>query len=133
MAGLFIECLLNHRSQNRFEIHAFVVMRDHIHVLLTPGEDITLERAAQFAKGTFSHRAKKELGFAGKVWNEGYYDERIRSAEHCRKVIEYIENNPVVRGLSCMPKEFPFGSACGRWESDPVPEWLRPSFACLSG
>ena len=108
------------------QVHAFVVMRDHIHVLITPGEENTLERAAQFVKGTFSFRAKRELGVTREIWSQGYFDERIRSSSHCAGVIEYIERNPVTRGLAARPEEFPYGSASGKWKMDAVPDWLRP-------
>jgi REP element-mobilizing transposase RayT len=107
-------------------VHAFVVMPDHVHLLLTPGEDVTLERTVQFVKGTFSFRLKRKLGYGREVWASGYHDERIRSAQHCHEVMEYIERNPVVRGLSKSPQGFPFGSSSLRWTMDGLPQWLKP-------
>lgn len=66
-AELFIECLLRHRDQHRFDLHAFVVMPDHVHLLLTPGDEVTLERTVQFVKGTFSFRLKREFGYGREV------------------------------------------------------------------
>jgi putative transposase len=125
-AELFIDMLRQHHAKGRFEVHAFVVMPDHVHVLLTLGEGITLERAVTFVKGTFSFRMKRELGYLLDIWSEGYYDERMRSAEQCARVIEYIEQNPVVAGLSRTAREFPFSSASGRWRINPLPQWLKP-------
>jgi putative transposase len=51
-------------------------MPDHFHLLITPFE--TLERSLQLIKGGFSFRAKKELGFGGEVWQNSYYDRRVR-------------------------------------------------------
>ena len=125
-AELFIECLLNHREAKRFDLHAFVVMPDHVHVLFTLGEWITLERAAQFVKGTFSFRVKRDFGYTGEVWTSGYHDERMRSSRQCGEVIAYIEHNPVAKGLAATAQEFPFSSATGRWQMDDVPQWLKP-------
>ncbi len=127
IAELFIDCLRDHHAKGRFDVHSFVVMPDHVHLLLTMGENVTLERAVTFIKGTFSYRMKKELGYLREVWSEGYYDERVRSAEHCSGVIEYIEKNPVSRAIARSAREYPFSSASGRWRMNPLPQWLKPT------
>src|SRR5689334_15595260 len=66
MAKLFLEVLLHYRQQGKYLLHEFVLMPDHFHLLITPLE--TLERALQLMKGGFSYRVKKELGFAGEIW-----------------------------------------------------------------
>ncbi len=43
--------ILDYRSQGKFLLHAFVIMRDHFHALLTPAPDVSLEKAMQFIKG----------------------------------------------------------------------------------
>jgi putative transposase len=70
MAGLFIEVLLHYRSNNKYLLHEFVLMPDHFHLLLTPL--LTLERSLQLIKGGFSYRVKKELGFAGEIWEKSF-------------------------------------------------------------
>jgi putative transposase len=125
-AELLIDCWLHHREQHRFDLHAFVVMPDHVPLLLTPGDGITLERAAQFVKGTFSFQLNRERGYSREVWSSKYHDERIRTPEQCQDGIAYIENNPVRRGLSPCAALFPFSSASSRWEMDPLPQWLKP-------
>jgi len=54
-AELFLETLQRDRREGHYKLHAFVVMPDHIHLLLTP-QDITMERATGFIKAGFSHR-----------------------------------------------------------------------------
>jgi putative transposase len=125
-AELFIKTLREHHAICRLEVYAFVVMPDHIHLLFTPGFQITLERSMNLVKGAFSYRIKKELGYAFEVWSEGYCDTRIRSAAHCAAILKYIEMNPVRRGLVNRPKEYPFSSASGRWRMNPLPQWLKP-------
>ncbi|HET9406411.1 MAG TPA: transposase [Candidatus Sulfotelmatobacter sp.] len=63
VAKLFIETLAHYREQGKFLLHEFVVMPDHVHALITPAEQISLERAVQFIKGGFSFRLKR-----GHVW-----------------------------------------------------------------
>jgi putative transposase len=54
IAELFIATLFRYRDSGKFQLHAFVVMPDHVHVLLTPAPDMAIERAAQLIKGGFS-------------------------------------------------------------------------------
>jgi len=58
-AELMMDVLLRYREQMRYALHEFVIMPDHLHLLLTPGADISLERALQLIKGGFSYRLRK--------------------------------------------------------------------------
>src|ERR1700739_2958036 len=80
-ARLFLKTLYGYRRQGRFELHAFVVMPEHVYLLLTPATDITLERSIQFIKGGSSHALGVELGRKGEVWQRGFTDHRIRDSE----------------------------------------------------
>ena len=68
MATLFLETLTGYRAQGKFFLHEFALMPDHVHLLLSPCGEITVERAVQLIKGGFSFRAGKELGFRGEIW-----------------------------------------------------------------
>jgi REP element-mobilizing transposase RayT len=73
-ANLFIDILQEQRTRSRLQLHAFVVMPDHTHLLLTPAPDISLEKAMQYIKGGFSFRLKSKLN----VWERSYDSRRIR-------------------------------------------------------
>ena len=87
-ANLLIQTLYHYRG-SAYLLHEFVVMPDHIHVLLTP--ITSLEKAVQFIKGGFSYRAKKELGSHLEVWQKGFSDHRIRDASDYRLHQIYIQ------------------------------------------
>src|SRR5262249_53405389 len=63
MANLVVDTLDSYRAQARYLLHEFVVMPNHLHLLITPLENTTLERSMQLIKGGFSFRAKRELQF----------------------------------------------------------------------
>ncbi len=66
MAELFIDVLRSCVKAGRFTIHDFVVMPNHVHILMTvPGSE-TIEKAMQFIKGGFSFRAKRNSDFRAK-------------------------------------------------------------------
>jgi putative transposase len=123
-ANLLINTLYHYRG-TAYRLHEFVVMQDHIHVLLTP--KTSLEKAVQFIKGGFSYRAKKELASNLEVWQEGFSDHRIRDASDYRLHPVYIQQNPVRKHLCESASDCPYSSANARFELDPVPQGLKPA------
>jgi putative transposase len=96
-AELLVKALFHYRDQGRYELHGFVVMPEHLHVLLTPAENQTIERCAQCIKGGFSHEVRALFG--GEVWQVGFHEHRIRDGEDFQKQLRYIAANPGKRGL----------------------------------
>jgi putative transposase len=111
MAQLLIDVLRTYVRAGEFVVHDFVVMPNHMHVLMTIPGSISLEKAAQLMKGGFSYRAHKELGFASEIWQRGFSDVRIADAEEFKRHCEYIDQNPVKAGLASSPERYPYGSA----------------------
>ena len=91
-AGLMVD-VLKHYGGTGYVLHAYVVMPDHLHVLLTPVEAI--EKSVQLIKGGFSFRTKREHGMNGEVWQQGFTDHRIRDSEDWERHLNYIRLNPV--------------------------------------
>jgi putative transposase len=114
-AGLFLQVLRENRAKSRFLLHAFVVMPDHIHLLLTPSPEISIEKTMQYIKGGFSFQLKSKLD----VWEKSYTNHRILNAEDYQRHITYIEQNPVRAGLIENARAFPFSSA--KFSLDPMP------------
>jgi len=129
-ARLLINTIYHYRG-TAYLLHAFVVMPDHIHVLLTP--QTSLEKAVQFIKGGFSYRAKKELGSNMEVWQKGFSDHRIRDLADYDGHVVYIDENPVRKRLCERASEFPYSSAHSGFELDPVPQGLKPESAEETG
>ncbi len=107
-AMLFIDVLRAYMAAGKFKVHDFVVMPDHVHLLLTVGKEMSVERAMQFVKGGFSYRLKKEFGYSGEVWQRGYSEVRVEGNANFARHREYITNNPVKAGLAASPGEFPY-------------------------
>lgn len=107
-ANLLIDVLRTNVRTGKFEVHDFVVMPDHIHLLISVDRDSTVERAMQLIKGGFSFRIKKELGYAHEVWQRGFSDVRILDRNSYLKHRKYIADNPVRAGLAGSAEQFPF-------------------------
>ena len=126
LCELLLDVIRENRSKKRLQVHEFVFMRDHVHLILTPGPLVSLEKAMQFVKGGFSYRLKKEMNFNGEVWQKGYNETRIRGANEYVKAVEYIWMNPVKAGLVQQAGEYLYSSARLSSEVDPAPAHLRP-------
>jgi putative transposase len=122
-ARLLSDTLYHYRG-TAYLLHEFVIMPDHFHALITP--QTSLEKAVQFIKGGFSHRAKKELGSNIEVWQKGFQDHRIRDANDYAVHVLYIHYNPVKERFCERPDEFPYSSAYAGFEMDAVPQGLKP-------
>jgi putative transposase len=101
--------LLDYRGQGKFLLHEFVVMPDHVHVLLTPAREISLERAVQFVKGGYSYRLRKVEKI--QVWQESFTNHRIRDSDDYRRHCEYIRMNPVRANLVREAMAYSYSSA----------------------
>ena len=125
MAGLFLDVLRENRAKGRFQVHEFVLMKDHFHALVTPAPEVSLGKCAQYIKGGFSFRAKKELGFTGEIWQAGYNEHRVKHARDYAQHVRYIHENPVRAGLCAKPGDWPYSSANGGFVVDAAPEQFR--------
>ena len=125
-ARLLVDTLYHYRG-TAYLLHEFVIMPDHIHVIMTPRT--SLEKAVQFIKGGFSYRAKKEFGSNLEVWQKGFSDHRIRDeSDYCIHQL-YVQQNPVRKNLCEVAGEYPYSSAYSGFELDPVPQGLKPAIS----
>jgi putative transposase len=74
---------------------------------------MSIEKALQFVKGGFSLRAKKELGYNGEIWQRGFSESRVTSAEQYLGIRNYIRNNPITRRVAFEPQQYPL--QFGHW------------------
>jgi putative transposase len=116
-AELLIDTLQDQRSSQRLALHAFVVMPDHVHLMLTPAPEVSLEKAMQYIKGGFSFRLKSKLD----VWQRSYDSRRILNAEDFAERIRYIHQNPVRAHMVVRAEAYPFSSAGREHLIDPPP------------
>ena len=105
-----IDVLRSTMRTKRIVVHDFVVMPDHVHILMTVPGEMSLEKAMQLIKGGFSFRTSKELGFRGEIWQRGFSDVRVVDERSFQQHREYIESNPVRAGLANSVDEYPYGS-----------------------
>ena len=106
-----------------YELLAWVVMANHVHVLLRPRTDLT--KLVMNVKSASARRCNALLGRVGQpFWQEEAYDHWVRNDRERNSIIDYIEFNPVKAGLVAEPADWPWSSA--GWKT-PGGAWRRPT------
>ena len=81
-------------DDKRYELVAFIVMPNHVHVLFRLRAPHRLEEVLKSWKGFTSREINKRIGSRGKLWQEDYWDRIVRNERHFLKCMEYIQKNP---------------------------------------
>jgi putative transposase len=116
-ASIVEAAIFRYRDAGHYHLHRYVVMPDHIHLILTPAQSTSLEKAVQLVKGGSSH----EIGSRFPVWRVGFTEHQIRDRSDFDLHVRYVDDNPVKAGLAATPAEYPHGTATGKFALDPWP------------
>lgn len=118
-----VESAMIHFDSERYRLHAWVVMPNHVHALLTPSEGHALGQILHSWKSYTAHEALKILrsarvadagGCAQSFWQTESFDRYIRNDRHFQACVDYIHMNPVKARLCLTPSDWPWSSA-KRW------------------
>ena len=102
--------ILRGAELRRFELSAYVIMPNHVHVLLEPR--VPLARITNGIKGAAARDANATLGRTGKpFWQDESFDHWIRNAAEFERLRRYIEWNPVSAKLVAKPEDWKWSSA----------------------
>jgi putative transposase len=108
---VFLEHLDASRARLEFEIWAFVVMPEHVHLLINPS-DASVAQILQSIKQPSSRRLRKLIGCGTPFWQAGGgYDRNIWSQRAIEVTVDYIHENPVRRKLCTASIDYPWSSA----------------------
>ncbi len=113
--------LLEYRDRGFYRLHAYAIMPDHIHLILTPGETTSLEKADQLIKGGSSHEIGVAVGSKFPLWQVSFTEHQIRDHNDFASHVRYIEMNPVRGKLVDKASEYLFSSARGKFTLDGWP------------
>ena len=101
---------IRYRNERTYQLHAFVVMPNHVHLLMTPLEAVS--KIMQSLKRFTGREGNRMLALTGQpFWQGESYDRLVRNDTEFDRIVGYIERNPVSAGLAPTPEEFPWSSA----------------------
>jgi putative DNA methylase len=129
LALLVLEAIqYNARVLAHYVLHAFAVMPNHVHLLITPR--VPLPKLTKSLKGITAKRANALLGQTGtSFWEAECYDHEVRHEGEFERIRFYIENNPVRAGLVQEAREYRWSSAGWATEGSPADPGSAPRFA----
>lgn len=125
IAGI-VESALHYRYGKEFDLYAFCIMPNHLHIVFRPleqnSEPIPLERIMHSLKRYTAREANKTLARQGSFWQAENYDHVIRNLEEMEKVILYVVYNPVKAGLVKDWEDWQWTYCCEEYLSVVVPD-----------
>jgi REP element-mobilizing transposase RayT len=110
ICSLVIEDLNFYRKKFDFGLHAYVIMPDHLHLLLSLKENGNISKIMHDFKSHTAQEINKIIKRSGAFWQEGFYDHIIRDERDFKKRIDYIHKNPLTAGLVSEISDHPYSS-----------------------
>jgi putative transposase len=95
------------RARHQARIYAYVLMPEHVHLLINEPPSIPL---AQFLKALKQMTSRKLKGERVQFWQQRYFDSNVHGEKARSDVIRYIHRNPVKRGLVARPEQYQWSS-----------------------
>ena len=89
----------NGGDRGRYVLDAFVLMPNHVHLLMIPLPDHPPAQIMHSLKSFTAHEINKRIGRCGRVWMEERFDHLVRNREQLEKFRLYIRENPGAAGL----------------------------------
>ncbi len=115
-------------ANSSFQLHAYCIMPDHLHILIEGTHDTSnLREFVRLFKQLTAFQFRKFQD--RQLWEMSYYDHILRSSDTIESVAAYIWGNPVRKQLCTHPNDFPFsGSQTINWMNHPHndPAWRAP-------
>lgn len=106
-----VQDALLHFDGQRYRLLAWVLMPNHVHVLVETQPAHSMSAIVHSWKSFTAKAINQALERQGTLWQREYFDRYIRDERHLQAVIDYIDNNPVKAGLVQLASDWRFGSA----------------------
>lgn len=116
-AEILISCIYYGRKENWYKLISFVVMPDHLHLIIIP-ECKNISQAMHSIKGYSGKEINRNNCRSGDVWQISFRDFTISSEDVLLEKINYIHNNPVRKGMVKGAEEYQYSSANPIYETD---------------
>lgn len=138
----YLKLLSIYAGKYKFQILAYCLMDNHIHLLVTPETDISLARGIGLANMLYTQYSNRKFHQSGRIWQNRFFSCVVEGNDYLWTVARYIERNPVKAGICEVAEAYLWSSArahvLGQTDSLLSPEsWLdedeRNSYAAFLG
>lgn len=92
------------------DLHAYVLMTNHVHLLLTPARRDSISRLFQYLGRLYVAYINREYGRSGTLWEGRHKGSIVSTADYFLSCSRYVELNPVRAGMVSSPNQHPWSS-----------------------
>jgi len=119
---IVIDCIGFLRTRLGHRVHAYVLMPDHMHIVVTPREGSNVSQVMHSLKLYTSRQIGELLGSKGGIWQARFYERDLRTPKDVDGALIYIHDNPVNARLAESQEVYKWSSfqACVQGESKPI-------------
>ncbi len=123
--AIFARCLADCETQGLFSCLAYVLMPDHLHMVIWLPHGHAVADGVRRLKGRFARELNVALGREGRVWQPSYWERTVRDEQALREMADYTHANPVRAGIVERPEDYP-ASSCGEFAERYVRTFGQP-------
>lgn len=109
----YLECLRAGAQRYRCAIHAYVLMTNHVHLLLSVDEPAGLSQLMRYVGSRYVQRINRVHERCGTLWESRFRSSIVQTEKHLMACYRYIELNPVRAGIVEHPADYPWSSCIG--------------------
>ena len=106
-----VEVIRQVEIEEAFNLIAYVVMPDHMHLVVWLPPSLSSGRVMKMIKGRFAREYQAKGGKKGSFWQSRYHEKALRCDEELSAAVEYVHHNPVAAGLTVEPATYRWSSA----------------------
>ncbi|MFH1397978.1 MAG: transposase [Candidatus Omnitrophota bacterium] len=107
---IFLMTLNKFRLRFKFKLYAFVLMDNHIHLVIGTGSNITISKIMQAITLSYSQLFRRKYNYSGYVWQGRFKSKIIDGDKYILECINYIHNNPLRSGMAESVSDYPYSS-----------------------
>ena len=108
---LLTQVIAEVRHETKFRLHAWVLMPDHIHMVLSTPNVVAVGDVMRLVKGRFANRHNRQTERCGSVWQSRFHERALRNDAALMRAIDYVHMNPVEAGLVERAEDYRWSSA----------------------
>ena len=113
--GIITESLKWMHREGRARCYGYVIMPDHLHMMIQLGDKASLSEVMRSFSTFTSREINKLNGWSGAFWQQGYYDHAIRNNEAFDRHLNYMAENPVRKVYVDSPEDWQFTRILPEW------------------
>lgn len=120
---LFLDILQRAKEKYHFIFRNFCIMGNHIHLEITPQNEISISKIMQWILSVFAKNYNQLFEYKGHVWYDRFKSKIIETAQQLINTFLYIANNPVRAGLVEHPLDFVYSGISFLKNGPPCPNY----------